>query len=212
MKPLDTQRLDALSLRARTALACTCLEHVVDFYRLGGYTYPIDARHAELQKLATETDAVLEAIRLGWKFARDGSTDSPLLLAIADYLEELPPRVGDPEDFDTTCASNLFVAAVCRMLDTQSDATPDSVTMAVDGCRWTVDAGVACTNAVRAAPNRSGASKALSDPERAWQLRVLERIEGLGDPPFERHMFADLVAAKLPWQHLLPEYEAYYDE
>jgi hypothetical protein len=59
---------------------------------------------------------------------------------------------------------------------------------------------------------RSDAASALSNPEAEWQLRVLERIEGLGDPPFARHMFADLIATTLPWHSLMPEYQAYWNE
>lgn len=207
MDAIHVQRLDQLPTRARLALACTCIEHVMDLYRWGIYAYPMDKAHADLRRLATEDDGIKEALKLGWDLARDGRADDHYFEAIVDFVCEYPPGL-DPEDWDELTAAAWVMSACRHMLNTQTDATPKSVSTATDCCWYAVYDAVKAIPEIMRAGDVQATALGFCRPEQEWQVTVLDRVEQLGDQSFRRDMFADLLAVALPWRGLLPQYRA----
>jgi hypothetical protein len=184
-----------LSPRARVALAARAIEHVLPLYRTGPAKLLAHADLISSAGVQPQDDLIDRGLDMLWRYVRDGSHDAVAVQTVSDAI-----------------AAGL------------SAAPRDKATKAGLG------AGLGLTNALNSVLGKNEIDNALARVvlgifhaftllvkdddmparekrnENVWQQKVARRLLQLGDKPIEREAFEDLLAEKLAWHDLLPQY------
>jgi hypothetical protein len=184
-----------LSPRARIALAALAVEHVVTLYRTGPAKLTAPPETAQSLGLKPGDDLIDHGLSLLWAHVGGGPQDADAVKAVS--------------------------AAIAKGL---AEASRDKLTKAGLG------AGLGLTNALNSVTGESEIENALARVvlgifhmfsvlvkdedlpaqekrrENVWQQKVARHLLEVGDKPIERTSFEDLLAERLPWHDLLPQY------
>jgi hypothetical protein len=198
---MNDQELDQLPKRTRIAVVATCVEHVLDLYRLGNFK--LLARHAKSSAIKAPPDEDLpqHALGMAWAFVESGALDPAAIKAVLDGLMQNPEGF-DPEDM---CPGGVVVlGCVGGTLRAMQDETPAQAKKTLRSC------GSAVWDGLVDAIDDDDEAKRCADAEKAWQPRVLERAQQRADKPLSRADFADLLAQPPEWRSHLDAYRKYY--
>jgi hypothetical protein len=189
--------IKALSPRARVALGCCAVEHVLDLYRLGTVKY----RASDVSKdLATDPneDVLALSLRHAWRFVAEGAHDAAVTGALIKFLQS-PPR-GEP-DTELDKIGWGPAKAMESTLKAADDASSSASMLALTRARLVVSRLASLELA-----DDDVVSDEHEDAEMAWQVRVAQRLVAHGNEPITRAMFDDLFAATPSWHPLLSGY------
>ena len=230
MKGPYVHRLDKLSLRQRAALACVCIEHVVDLYRKGEYAYAISGASKELRALGCAiTEHLLDiyragnlkyrvrdipglpndlrpdddAVELGLKTAWRFVTDGVREPAIAKpILDVLKARPFISQSETISVPSNGPTYGLIDTLITIDDETDRGVVAIVS--RASACVARLCMDQ----DDRDEQPTIEKRHEEQWQYRLVDRLVTHGDAPIRRETIADRIAEPLPWRRYLEGFRA----
>jgi hypothetical protein len=189
--------LEDVSKPTRVAIACACVEHVVETYKKANFSYKAGAAS---RALGAEPDADLvdAALELAWRFAERGkAVDPKAIKAFKQQTSALPSGM----TLETMALpAQTMIEAVEHMLLATQDDTSEAAAAAMSTCEDVL------SDMIETLPDYDEkAPDKACDEEIAWQGEVLERAQG-AKPPLGRAVFADLIARKMGWQQFVEPY------